>query len=711
MRTIRMFIVLLLLPSMANALNVETHKAINERVGKIQTPNGFSLNQYLIDNLGISGGVEEPILNSSTNVNQKISFWLRDGGEYEDWPAWYLPYVRSKNHFHNPINDQGFSGIWDTGFLSGDSAIIWALKDKGTQSPGGYYSWLDVRDYYYKALTSSTKTERDTNFAQTFRGVGQLMHLIQDMSVPEHARNDGHYLPYVGYENWISKNPVEFVNATAFPVFFTGSISSIKSFMDTDTYTGLNPGVTTSYTIGLSEYSNANFLTDDTKFTGFTYPNKSSTNLQSYIDGNELPEIVIGEDNIPDTTFYIKKDKDGEIIKRFVKPGYFTNYILTTDPTSPVLSLSFLLDENVYADYASLLLPRAVGYSAGLLNYFFRGNMDFTIDANDREDGVKGVKISNRFTEDMDGTFNLYYDTADTNRHLLGSWNISLTSQGTSQILSFSLPQDYYKYKYTLAFRGKMGTEQDAVAGYQYAGWREEWNNGLHGNHTWLHTDIDLILQNSPYYGHTINEIADGKLIKENISYPGNDLPRVNQTIILDAYKKVASNTNPYCVIRYSDFCFPYDFGEEFPMSINKNTWISIKIDEISINEEIPYQYCDSNDYGPGSWQGVDIQFDNGFSLFFTIPGHVSPGDATTGRWIAYIEQGKEWSYNIFATFKNAGVEFVEPVNITGIDIVQQLWYLCNPSTIEYRQKMVVDYIRIEERPTILQSQSIIVSP
>ena len=37
-----------------------------------------------------------------------------------------------------------------------------------------------------------------------------------------------------------------------------------------------------------------------------------------------------------------------------------------------------VLDDNVYQDYAKLLLPRAVGYSAGLLNYFFRGTLEIT---------------------------------------------------------------------------------------------------------------------------------------------------------------------------------------------------------------------------------------------------------------------------------------------------------------------------------------------
>jgi hypothetical protein len=44
----------------------------------------------------------------------------------------------------------------------------------GLQALGGNYSWLDVRGYYYKALTSAAVTEREANFADTFRGLGQL---------------------------------------------------------------------------------------------------------------------------------------------------------------------------------------------------------------------------------------------------------------------------------------------------------------------------------------------------------------------------------------------------------------------------------------------------------------------------------------------------------------------------------------------------------
>ena len=58
-----------------------------------------------------------------------------------------------------------------------------------------------------KALTSTGNTERDKYFAETFRGLGQLMQLVTDMSVPEHTRDDGHYLGnlpfYEHYEKWV----------------------------------------------------------------------------------------------------------------------------------------------------------------------------------------------------------------------------------------------------------------------------------------------------------------------------------------------------------------------------------------------------------------------------------------------------------------------------------------------------------------------------
>ncbi|MBA4369937.1 MAG: hypothetical protein C0403_20095, partial [Desulfobacterium sp.] len=124
-----------------------------------------------------------------------------EGGEKEDKPGIPIPpweYGRSINHFHDPLTNKGWFNIGGTAFI-GDSSIIWSQKPRGKQY-FGEYSWHDVRYYFYKALTLQVKENRDDNFAEMFRGLGQLMHLVEDASVPDHTRNDTHV---TGYELWV----------------------------------------------------------------------------------------------------------------------------------------------------------------------------------------------------------------------------------------------------------------------------------------------------------------------------------------------------------------------------------------------------------------------------------------------------------------------------------------------------------------------------
>lgn len=147
------------------ALSVETHQAFNEHIAQT-TLNGFSLDDYLKNRLGFSSGIKEKFNNSLVWES------LRDGGLYEDLPPQAAPYFRSVNHFHNPlksINDAGFTGIWGSGVLHGKSALLWSQSAPDTQYPGGSFSWNDVRNYYYEALKSPDKSNRNTSFANTFR--------------------------------------------------------------------------------------------------------------------------------------------------------------------------------------------------------------------------------------------------------------------------------------------------------------------------------------------------------------------------------------------------------------------------------------------------------------------------------------------------------------------------------------------------------------
>ena len=161
-----------------------THKAINSYIAdETSAIYGTYLHTYLKNNLGMEDGVK-------TIFNSKMAKdWIGEGGVYED------DFFRYLNHFHNPITDQGLLGHY--------SALTWAIGE-GYRSG---YSWYDVRDNYYRALVSTRKADRDYFFVQTFRGLGQVMHMVQDMSVPAHIRGDKHPSLFgIGgdpYENWV----------------------------------------------------------------------------------------------------------------------------------------------------------------------------------------------------------------------------------------------------------------------------------------------------------------------------------------------------------------------------------------------------------------------------------------------------------------------------------------------------------------------------
>ena len=362
------FIFFVVFSSISFALSPETHENINEFVAK-NTLDVFLMDAYLQNQLGFENGVYEEIKGNYwvpfIRTTKPVWKWIKIGGRYEDKPPWVIPYLRSVNHFHDPLTEEGFSGFFFGLLLSGDSSVVWAQKPLGVQKPGGHYSWQDARDYFYNALTLTNKTDRDDNFAKTFRAMGQLMHLVEDVSVPAHVRNDGHL---VGYEEWVGKN----INiSTISPIFFDKSIFDrpisglpIANIFDTNQYSGTNPNVTIGSYIGLSEFTNSNFFSEDTIFNNYPHPAEENTTAQLVQQNAKDGQI--------DETWYIQ----GYTSQRLAAYSYFWN------EGGVLINLGrwkYHLDDFVYSDYASQLIPRAIGYSAGLLDYFFRGEIEITL--------------------------------------------------------------------------------------------------------------------------------------------------------------------------------------------------------------------------------------------------------------------------------------------------------------------------------------------
>ena len=64
--------------------------------------------------------------------------------------------------------------------------------DAGDVALGQSWSWPDARRSYCDALILYSKEDREQKWADTFRALGQMMHLVEDTALPACVRNDPH---------------------------------------------------------------------------------------------------------------------------------------------------------------------------------------------------------------------------------------------------------------------------------------------------------------------------------------------------------------------------------------------------------------------------------------------------------------------------------------------------------------------------------------
>jgi hypothetical protein len=416
-----------------DAYSTDVHENISKEV---INQNVQRLNDYL-KNIGLSNGVIE-IVNK-----KKVRTWIEEGSWKEDF-NWSLTNNPLFSHFYNPLTNR--SGVGD----SWPSAYEWANASNNS------WSWIKARDNFYKGLTLTTKSEREKALADAFKALGHLIHLVQDVGVPAHTRGDLHISD--PYEKYTNKN-IGSLSYTSAPFqYWNVSISPYapKQFWDLESYNGSIP-YGSGY-IGLAEYTNANFASSDTIFSEtlfsfdplyFPFPRKSSSIL--YEEINPLTNKK---------TKYFKIIKDSENIDHFAVAGRFYE-IFEGLPNLQRLLIS--LDDKCHDDYQKKLIPRAVGYSAGLLDYFFRGYINLI---SDNTTG-SGYVIENKTDEDMEGTFELWYDDTNDNRKMIWSGYLSIVPNGKSSNITFTKPTDAKEScKYVLVLnKGTMGQEQGTVVG------------------------------------------------------------------------------------------------------------------------------------------------------------------------------------------------------------------------------------------------------
>jgi hypothetical protein len=395
----------------------------------------------MLNNLGVSS---EDTFKADMIFSKTAIEWIKAGSNWEDNTFEGLSLVaRYLNHFFDPTTGMGLHDEF-----TGKPSKQWGYLDLGND-----FSWRWARSKYYTALADSDPNLRAKAFAHVFRSLGQIMHLVHDKAVPAHVRNDAHN-PFANYfvqqrdtyEKYTNKKAND-MKYDGYPPVDNQTFNQFQSFW-------INSGK------GLAEFTNKNFISRNTNIDDHRYASPSGTPSASVeIESVTVPvfgAINVAVKYITGTIADSYKSTSSQILhlSAFSYLDFESEHYIS--PPAPTYSLN----DRVHADYARYLLPRAVGYSAGLLNFFFRGDINLEPSTTSPSKFI----IENNSDEDMIGKFAIYSDSSNGERTLLYGLDVMTVNAHSNSIL-LTLDEIRNSGTYILVFKGKMGNEEGAVVG------------------------------------------------------------------------------------------------------------------------------------------------------------------------------------------------------------------------------------------------------
>lgn len=448
----------------------------------------------------VSSDLPSSGLVSATNY-LVIGSFDEDFGIHEDPIGGY----RSYNHFYDPLTGSGLSETPLGEALSpiGNDIFTWASTSNcpGVDFDGilgfigrnvGTYntwSWQNARGYEWVGLTAANQMDRRTALSEMFRSVGQVMHLLQDASQPQHVRNEQHLDSFwQGGPNTPWRSPIEDYGRDHVSTlnyqhgmldWRSDGFTKLEDFWNRHLYNGngaaLNEAETPGGTqLGLAEWCNGNFLGarhlfpeyfEPEDISYYPYPSRNTStdypqkvaNLASGVQTRTYRNGHQGK------TIYVNKTGDGVTYPDISCFTYF-------GARFPSFGMMTINDPNVLSNYHNVIIPKAVEYSAGLLDYFFRGTM--AVGVTNLNDGTFGLLITNTSSQDFaGGAFHLFYDDANGNRAEMTS-GFSTAYAGTllssNFIYAFFTPTNTAT-SYLLVYQGSIGTTDPVDAGIAVA--------------------------------------------------------------------------------------------------------------------------------------------------------------------------------------------------------------------------------------------------
>lgn len=320
---------------------IKTH----ERITNVPVPQ-----KYL--NKTMYGSVEEDYDAENTSSGSYASLEL--GYPIGNW----LDSERAVNHFYSsPKNDGSDTNgglCTASGEIKGLPAWKWALTDAandGRRDDANALRFADV----------------NTSIEEKFKALGHVLHLLEDMGVPAHVRNDPH--PWLEpYENFLGKK-----NYSEYPGF--AGFANAEQLIDA----AVNRSLPDNYSYNdLRDYFN-----ELSEFTQYNY--FSSDTVSDEPETNKSCGIVVKNPVIEVHTETVSKvDTMGEVVETYVNyyinkntkmrvaapSAYSVIYQKYYSTQAPLLRYS-IIDENCAKDAWQSSAPLIIRNVAGVIGNFY----------------------------------------------------------------------------------------------------------------------------------------------------------------------------------------------------------------------------------------------------------------------------------------------------------------------------------------------------
>lgn len=434
--------------------------------------------------------------------NQSIRQLVGFGAVEEDnAPKWF-------SHFFDPQYNN-FQGsplhIWPETFgvpllIGQNTSPDWAIEDAGHRNTSWFqglgsqsqeFSYREAKEYFKLSMTGSTPAFRSANMTLMFESLGHVIHHIQDMAQPQHTRNDPHIPTDYGAAFAAEYFGVQPPNAPAFEAYtlsefpteqkvlnFLASPGASPFAMNPPTLPTIRhywhtPGAISPTFVGMAEFTSQNFVSTGSLFVPPNWPFLSgdpSSPSQLYVplpDGTNtsiVPRVVqvrYADGSTINSTvdFIVGTVRDGLFVLPYAGRELAVTSLLTQLSQIVTSRRVVSINREVFRATHEILLPRAVAFSSGIINHFFRGRLGVrrTPDENNL------WEVSNFSAETMSGAFSIYFESSTGQRNRYGAAVATLVPGASVNVVA---PEPASSTAKVIAvFEGSLGAEANFAGG------------------------------------------------------------------------------------------------------------------------------------------------------------------------------------------------------------------------------------------------------